>query len=222
MWLSQYFQPRTGQPGDVVFYKRSFGYWWLPNKAFIGWRPYANAASAKNKHEVKMNKLADEFMDELYAWAQATKDLQGDAANMRKEYEIDMYGIGKPTYLTVKDVKAMLPYTPSPTPEWKSFIQPSVITKVLVAAKVDVGKAMGNKDKSDLVVTNAKGKDLVDQGKAHSFVEFKSGDKNSQGNNSGNKSKGKWKQLKGQFPQKDGETPEEWTNRLKEILENNQ
>lgn len=228
MPIAQYYRARTGQEGDIIFEKRSWNYWPLPNSWHAGWRPYANAASARNKHSLELNKLVSKVRDVLHLWAQAEKDLQGDARVLREEYQIDGMGIGKKlAYLKGKQVEAMRPFTAEPVPEWGLFISLREIKDALKAARLkNPDKVLENlaklSKKPDLMITDTKGRDSIDGSEASEFIHYKAGEKKSGGQGAGNKSKKAVNGLKNTFKRKEGESDQEWTIRLEGILESNQ
>ena len=218
------FRPRPGVGDDVVYEIKSFFFLWCPNWS-IGYKEYANAASARNRISTRLNEMAEKFEKELHKYAEAEAELKAERDDL-KGSRYNHLGIGEVIYLEKKDFKEMLPYIPEPKPKWKEFVQKAKVIRIL--------REHGALDKTkQLADARVKGttiyspSDAVDDhpeffasDSAEHLVKWRPEKKNS-GANGQNKQGGRAtiKNLRDEFPQEDDEDYPEWDKRLKAIAQ---
>lgn len=191
------YRPRAGgKDGDIIFEKRGFFSSLLPDSWNVGWQPYANAASARNRHVANLNKLVEKLTKELHLWAEAEAVLQADSAYLER-YRFDHLKVGMVIRMDKKEIEAMLPYTPETEPKFRKVIYQHIIKAILKEHEADaslVDKRL-NKNidthKPDVIVTSPEGRRSLTSSDAEEVVVFKASDSgNSQGGGNSKKNTG--------------------------------
>ncbi len=215
------FRRRPGVGGDVVYEIRSWLWRWWFNSSNVGWIPYANAASARNRHAVKLNEMAAEMEEELEKYAKAEAELLAEKTDHRG-VSYSHLGISPVTYMEKKSLKDMLPICDEPLPLWQKFVSKSVVVRVL-----QKHNAFSKKDKKQEA---RKGRTIVGREEdvrnhpeafagdnAENILSYRAEKKDSAGKQNQQKGNKKgWKSLRGDNHQYEGESQNEWDQRLRE------
>ena len=222
----QPFRTRPGVGDDVVYETRPWWLRWLPNRLNIGWYAYANAASARNRHMVRLNEMTVKHMAELNLWAEAEAQLSGEKGDS-KSSQHNHLGISSVFMMDPRAIKSMLPYVDEPKAKFKEFISMNVIKKILkqhnVAAIQNNATKNTDEKKYDMIVSTVDPSTPGVYDNAQHVVQWKAQDQgrdNSKGNNTQNKSGGNptkedWKRARSQNPKHDDEDQGAWDKRCK-------
>ena len=229
----QPFRTRPGVGDDVVYETRPWWLRWLPNRLNIGWYAYANAASARNRHMVRLNEMTVKHLAELNLWAEAEAQLAGEKGDS-KSSQHNHLGISAVFAMDPRAIKSMLPYVDEPTAKFKEFINMNVIKKILKQHNVaqqnkgEQNNATGGDDKKpyDLVIStldtatpglydNAR---HVTQWKAEDHGRDNSKGTNTQKKSGGNPTREDWKRARAENPKHDDEDQGDWDKRCKRWL----
>lgn len=214
-------QPRPGVGDDIVYYKKSWWFRWLPHNWKVGWYPYANVASARNRQVERLNKACSTAHDLLREWAEFEALVQKDSAFI-KGSSFNGLGIGAVDYMTTKELSIMYPLCGEVEPQFKTFILKHVIDETL--SKVGVKKSSHSKKpkRADMIVTTVEGSKSLQSDDTEHVVAWraeKEGRNKSKQGGKGDKGKGQLNQLKQVFKKDDDETKEEWTTRLQDMID---
>lgn len=211
------FRPRPGVGNDVVYEKKSLLTWLLPHGWSIGFYPFANAASSRNRHAQKLNKICEELVAELHKWAEAGAQVQAERDEL-DGYKFDHLGVGRVIYMTGKEVSDMIPYVPDVELKFEKFVYKHVIDGIKreYGLKTSDNKKPANKLRPDVMVTTPEGaKGLTTDDAAHVIAWKQEEKKNSSGKRP---NKNRMQELREEYPKDPGENKQEWNNRLQEIL----
>lgn len=221
--MKRAFRPRPGFNGDVVYEIRSLFWSWLPNTWNIGWKPYANAASGRNKVSSELNEMAYKFKEKLdrlaeleAVLAEERKDLKG---SQHRSY--DHLGVGDVIYHQKKAFAHMLPFVAEPEPEWKKLINKAAFNRAMQRHNVTVKNDKDDKPKNREVFTPRHvAEKLQNSHDSHVIAWDDKKERGSSAHNSGQKKskgkKSKWIQLRSEFPIEDDENQNEWDARVRD------
>ena len=124
------YRPRVGEDGDTIYENKG---WFLrsvlPLTMNLGWYPFCNSASARNRCVNNCNKAASKLLEKINELAEAESFLRADNADMQAQ-KYDGYGVGRPIPLSKSDVRSMLPFTPEVKPTFKEVVHPHVVEKI--------------------------------------------------------------------------------------------
>jgi hypothetical protein len=211
-----------GQIGDTVFWIRRWWLGWLPQWATIGFYAYANAASARNREAVKLNKICRELEITLHAYAAAEATVANENKNNAGS-RFDHLGMSKVGYVDMRELKGMVPMVDEPEPKFKKWIYSHRINDILREYDV-VPESTRRKSKMDgfkphVMVTSPEGKPSAQrEEQGEQVVSWQApSNKKSQGNNQSS-DKARRKQLRNHNPKWEDETPKEYEQRINELL----
>lgn len=227
------FRTRPGVGDDVVYETRSWWTRWLPNRLNLGWYAYANAASARNRHMVRLNEMMLKVDAELHRWAEAEAALAAEK-DTSKGSKHNHLGISSVFPMDPKTISSMLPYVAEPEPKFKAYLNQSILKRILkqhnVGTSVSNNAAPASDNKSgntyDMIVSTADttAPGIYDNG-AHVVQWRADQERNSSGssqNKSGsNPTKEDWKRARKANPKRPDEDQGEWDKRVKQWLQSN-
>ncbi len=224
--MKRWCRSRSGNDGDVVWEVKSFWYCWAHHSWGIGYRPYAAVSSSKNRCSEKLNKLSEQVLKALQAYAESEVELAIEVTELKK-YKRDYMGIGQPKFLNLKEFKNLLPHVDEVDPKWKKVINQVVLTKILRDAGVSsVSEKESKKSSKNRTIYSTsdaveKHPESFNKDNADHVIKYRAGnDQNKGSNSSKNNNGGKVtiKSLRNEFPKEEDESKEDWGNRLQSIM----
>lgn len=225
--MKRWCRSRRGNDDDIVWELKSRWWFWAHHSLGIGYTPYANVASFRNRCSVKLNRLAEKLVKELQKYAEAEAELVIKNKALKKEKH-NYLGIGLPIYMDIREFRNLIPHVDYVEPEWKKVVSKPLIMKILKDANVsdtfeeNVRSRRKNRSiytTSDLVKNHPEafskdGNEPVIHYKAESNPKKSS----AKGNRNNGGQKCTVKSLRSEFPKEEDESNEEWGSRLQSTV----
>ena len=173
--MKRQYRMRPGNGNDVIYERKSWWFCWVPSFLGIGFYPYANAASGRNRSVEKLNKLAQDIIKEADTYAASESVISDEWYELKNKETVDRYGISELEYLDDKFIKPMLPFKKYVKEDFREVILKKVIDRALKDHKVDPNSYKGkssNNGKVDMVITSKDGLDNFDMDHARHVVAY--------------------------------------------------
>lgn len=227
--MKRWFRPRIGRDDDVVWEIKSAFFFFLPAKWGWGFREYANEAAQRNRISIELNTMAKEFEAKIVKFAEAEASLKSERDSL-KEKKYNHLGVGTPGIYDTKDFKNMFPYVDDPEHEWKAFVNKSVWKRILKSYGADESVAEQSKRHGNMPKTQGrvmispsdaveKHSEFFAKDGAEQLVRYRPPEqKRGSSSGTGEKKPQNFKALRGDHPKRDGESQNEYDDRIRGIF----
>lgn len=219
---------RPGIEGDVVYEKKRWWLFWVPNFLGLGWVPFANAESEGNHVRQKLNDLCDESVTLLHELAKSALFAKEEKESLKSRIAAKkvnkLTGVSKVESLPMHFLNRMLPLKEGVPEDFKKVIASNVIAKVFRQYGLDP-EGKSNKDnksgnrRPDVLYTTQEGAEDFDPNMAHHVTAYRSEEKK---NSSGNKNQSKKQHrndVKDLNRRREGEDKGDYNERINRIIE---
>ncbi len=212
---------RARLAGDEVVYEKKHWFFLLfPHRWHIGFVPYANMSSARNRSSARLNALMKNVEAELRKFADYQAELDAEKGALKNRV-FDYNGIGEVYYDLKKSFKTMLPHSPEPVPEWRDKVDKRLQSRIFKEFKIFQDRHKNEKNYSlgnTVVYTTeefANKPGFPNNSVQH--VTWKDSAKSRQGKDTNKRHT--IKSLRADNQREDGESQADWDKRLKEMAD---